>query len=93
MIVTNYLKTRERKNQGLKGNHKENRDVKIMWHKNILYSTILRKFEIKIKVDFTNTPLLLQFPLQANILSDLAGFLLWLLFNVCVCVCVCVLAN
>lgn len=72
-IVTNRLKTVESKKQGLKGHPKETRDVKIMEYKNRLYSTISRKFEIKIKVDFTSTTLPLTFPLQANILTDLAG--------------------
>lgn len=73
MIVTNCLKTVENKKQGLRGHPKETRDVKIMEYKNILCSTISRKFEIKIKVDFRSTPLPLTFPLQANTLTDLAG--------------------
>lgn len=44
-----------------------------MEYKNILYSTISRKFEIKIKVDVTSTSIPLTFPLQANILTDLVG--------------------
>lgn len=53
MIVINCLKTRENKKQGLKGYHKETRDVKIIQYKNILLPHFK---EIKIKVDFINTP-------------------------------------
>lgn len=74
MIVINCLKTRENKKQGY---HKETRDVKIIQYKNIL----LHHFkEIKIKVDFTNTPLPLKCPLHTNILTDLAGFFLVVAF-------------
>lgn len=51
-----------------------------MWYKNILYATISKKVEIKVKIDFTNIPLLLEFPLQANDLTNLAGFFLVVTF-------------
>lgn len=35
-----------------------------------------KEIEIKVKIDFTNTPLLLKLPVQANVLTDLAKFFL-----------------
>lgn len=39
-----------------------------------------KEVEIKIKIDFTNIPLPLKFPLQANVLTGLAGVFLVVVF-------------